>query len=289
MQSLELAIPPLPQLITVGSGSWTPGTQHFLRCFDVYDLIYVRSGEFNMTEGDTVYELGEHELLLLQPGLVHFGHRPVERASEIYWCHFIHPHPPRLVEDGQISWSGLLERSSDADLTPGEQYMYLPKRAIVEPHRLVPVMDEMIRLHRSLTLGNALQLQVVAGEMYAKLQEVVRGAAQTRTFEISERVVAYLHAHMEEPFRAEAMEQSLLFQFDYLARCLKLHTGLSPVQYLHRLQIDRAKTLLRHSDLPLQLIGEQVGQPNVNYFIRLFRRLAGMPPGAYRQLRHDRA
>ncbi|MBB6672664.1 helix-turn-helix transcriptional regulator [Cohnella nanjingensis] len=289
MQCLELAIPPLPQLITVGGGVWSPGTQHFKRCFDVYDLIYVRSGEFFMTEADQVYELGEHELLLLQPGLVHFGHRPVETASEIYWCHFVHPRPPRAMEDDQIAWSGLLQRASDADLLPGEQFMYLPKRAVVEPRLLVPVMDEMIALHRSLTLGSALRLQVVAGEMFARLQEVVRGTAKTRAFEISEQVVGYLQAHLGEPFRAEAMEQALLFHFDYLARCLKQHTGLSPVQYLHRLQVDRAKTLLHHSDLPLQEIGEQVGLPNVNYFIRLFRRQVGMPPGAYRQLRHERA
>jgi AraC-type DNA-binding domain-containing proteins len=75
------------------------------------------------------------------------------------------------------------------------------------------------------------------------------------------------------------------FSSYYLARCLKKYTGMSPLQYLHHLQVKRAKSLLENTGLSVAEIGRQVGIDNVNYFIRMFRKQTGMTPGQYRTAR----
>jgi YesN/AraC family two-component response regulator len=77
--------------------------------------------------------------------------------------------------------------------------------------------------------------------------------------------------------------KELHLNFDYLARCLKKHTGMSPIQYVQYQRIEKAKALLLQSNDTVPNIAEQIGIMDYNYFIRLFRKQSGLTPGAYRQ------
>ncbi|AWP28271.1 helix-turn-helix transcriptional regulator [Paenibacillus sp. Cedars] len=89
--------------------------------------------------------------------------------------------------------------------------------------------------------------------------------------------------HLEQPFDSGELDRELHYHFDYLARCLKQYSGMSPLQYRHHLQIERAKRLLAHSELSLIKIGEQRGFQDNNYFTRLFKRQSSYTPGEYRK------
>jgi len=48
--------------------------------------------------------------------------------------------------------------------------------------------------------------------------------------------------------------------------------------------IEKAKVLLRRDKtLPVQVIGHQVGFENPQHFMKVFKRLVGRTPGAYRE------
>jgi AraC-like DNA-binding protein len=279
---LELSFPPLPRLITVGHAAWTPGMSHFVRNFEVYDMIFVRTGTFYICEEGEEFTLAPGDAIVLEPGKTHWGHRPVEEETDVYWVHFAHEPPLRRVERDDIPWDRSVERGTDAHLAPVPQTMYLPKRAYLPLETLLPTLDELVRLHRSPTLQSSLRLQAKFGELLVRLQPEPAAQGSARTSRIADTVVRYLQERVGEPFDAAGMERELHFAFDYLARCLKRHTGLSPLQYLHRLQVEQAKALLLRTDLPVQRIGERVGQPNGAYFGRLFRRHVGSTPAAYR-------
>jgi hypothetical protein len=138
MECAELKIPPLSQLVTVGHGMWRPGMIHFERRFQVYDLLFVIRGSHHMTEEGTAYDLGEGGVLLLEPGLTHVGHRETTIDTELYWVHFIHAAPERHVPHDKINWSQPLRHGTDADLSPSEQFMYLPKFAHLDLNPFVP-------------------------------------------------------------------------------------------------------------------------------------------------------
>ena len=56
-------------------------------------------------------------------------------------------------------------QTNQEDLTPVDQYMYLPKHARIDPALLVPLLAEMAELHEALTLRNSLRLNVLTGEL----------------------------------------------------------------------------------------------------------------------------
>ncbi len=282
MECLELAIPPLPQCLTVGYSKWMPGMQHFERNFNVYDLLIVKSGCFYMTENDVPYALGAGDILLLEPGKTHVGHRPVEVETEVYWTHYLHASPIRKLRQDQIPWSYILTRGTDIDQLPSEQYVYVPKQMRTDLRHLLPILDEMVDLHRMFSVKNAFRLQLLSAELLHRLQLSLSAGRHERSRQLSDQIEDYLLRRHPLPFDGPLMESELHFNIDYMSRCLKRHTGLSPLQYAHRLQMQDACTLLRQTDLSLQAVAERVGQPNVNYFVRLFRQNLGISPGRYR-------
>jgi transcriptional regulator GlxA family with amidase domain len=60
-------------------------------------------------------------------------------------------------------------------------------------------------------------------------------------------------------------------------------TGHTPIAYVQRIRVERAKRLLETSDEPIEEISWSVGYEDPASFRRLFKRLTGLTPGAYRQ------
>lgn len=70
-------------------------------------------------------------------------------------------------------------------------------------------------------------------------------------------------------------------------RLLRIHR-MNPAQWLTLLRMDRARDLLRHSDLSVQDIARACGYADHSAFTRQFRQQTGMPPSAWRdQVRRD--
>lgn len=67
------------------------------------------------------------------------------------------------------------------------------------------------------------------------------------------------------------------------ARRFHAATGLSPIAYVQRLRVEEAKRRLERTETPVERIAWEVGYEDPAAFRRLFRRLVGLPPGAYRR------
>jgi transcriptional regulator GlxA family with amidase domain len=60
-------------------------------------------------------------------------------------------------------------------------------------------------------------------------------------------------------------------------------TGQTPIAYVQRIRVERAKRLLESGDQPVEEISWAVGYEDPASFRRLFKRLTGLTPSAYRQ------
>ncbi|NJN54137.1 MAG: helix-turn-helix transcriptional regulator [Anaerolineae bacterium] len=70
---------------------------------------------------------------------------------------------------------------------------------------------------------------------------------------------------------------------DYLSRAFSQELGISPWDYLNRYRIVQAKEMLRLTTDSITSIGRRVGFNDPAYFSRVFRRIVGVSPNAYRQ------
>lgn len=67
------------------------------------------------------------------------------------------------------------------------------------------------------------------------------------------------------------------------ARRFRCATGYAPLAYVQRLRVEEAKRRLERTSAPVDEIGWRVGYEDAAAFRRLFKRIAGIPPGKYRR------
>ena len=72
--------------------------------------------------------------------------------------------------------------------------------------------------------------------------------------------------------------------YDHLRHLFKSSRGRSLVQYVNEVRMERSKTLLVHSRLPLKQIATMCGFRDEYYFSAVFRKHVRLPPGRYRAL-----
>lgn len=84
-------------------------------------------------------------------------------------------------------------------------------------------------------------------------------------------------------FSAQKIADAMSINSSYLSQFFKAHTGENLNNYIADLRIAKAKRLLISTNLSLPAIAEEVGYYNQNSFIRRFKQITGMTPGAYRK------
>lgn len=93
----------------------------------------------------------------------------------------------------------------------------------------------------------------------------------------------YIENHLNENLTAEFLAGRVGYTGYYLSRLFKKETGFSIDEYTRNVRIERAKLLLASSTESIQDIAESLGFNGRNYFSTIFRKIAGMPPAAYRK------
>lgn len=76
--------------------------------------------------------------------------------------------------------------------------------------------------------------------------------------------------------------EGLGLSYDHQARVFREAYGVTPLNYVNALRVERAKVLLRDTDLRVKQVALALGFRDVPYFDRLFRQYAGCTPTDYR-------
>lgn len=103
-------------------------------------------------------------------------------------------------------------------------------------------------------------------------------------------VRTYIEKHFDNPdLSLDYLSDLFDINPKYLSKLFKEEFGEKFVDFLIRLRMDAAKTVLETTDMPILAISEQVGYISANSFTRVFRRVYGISPGEYRKGERKRA
>ena len=72
------------------------------------------------------------------------------------------------------------------------------------------------------------------------------------------------------------------FSRDYISKMFKLQTGMSLLEYMNSVRIEKACELLANGSCNISEVAEKIGYSNMTTFIRVFTKYKGTTPGRYR-------
>ena len=96
------------------------------------------------------------------------------------------------------------------------------------------------------------------------------------------RVMSFIAENYEHDLSLSELAGVAGISTFHFAREFKRATGTTPHQHLIKFRVERAKSLLAESEIPLAEVGLQSGFGHQSHFTRLFRKLTGTTPQSYR-------
>lgn len=101
---------------------------------------------------------------------------------------------------------------------------------------------------------------------------------------IAEQVKEYIQEHYADPNLSNGeIAEHFQMNISYLSTFFKEKTGMSPLTYIHWVRLEKARELLRDTDLNVEGISQNVGCNNSVTLTRLFKKYEGITPAAYRK------
>ncbi|MBO5070967.1 MAG: helix-turn-helix domain-containing protein, partial [Roseburia sp.] len=95
----------------------------------------------------------------------------------------------------------------------------------------------------------------------------------------------YIEEHFSDPeLSVVGVGEQVKLSSAYLSRMFKERYGVSILTYIAETRINNAKKTLRETEKSVQEIAEESGFLSSNVFIKSFKKLEGITPGAYREL-----
>lgn len=93
----------------------------------------------------------------------------------------------------------------------------------------------------------------------------------------------YLDQNYNKDIRLDDLSRSYNISKYYLSHVFKEQYGTSVNNYVIALRITKAKHFLRFTDMTTTEIANHLGYEDVNYFIRMFKKVENITPGEYRR------
>lgn len=97
----------------------------------------------------------------------------------------------------------------------------------------------------------------------------------------------YIETHSPEKFSLKNISEALFINGSYLLRQFKSHTGQTLLEYHNSVRCEKARELLRNTEMSISEIGEAVGFVSSAHFSHVFRKITGCTPTSYRESAKD--
>ena len=193
------------------------------------------------------------------------GHATGEPPWRLKWIHFDGPGAAAFRERWRERAGGPVLRA-----TSPERY----RRAWEEVWAAVSSEDDPIR---------DLRANEGLASLCTLLMQDALGTEPDRRAERLAAVRSWIEAHCAEEITLERLSAVAHLNKYTLVREFRARYGVPPMRALAQARVSRAKRLLRFTDDTVEAIGAAVGIPDPNYFARLFRRVEGLSPRAFRE------
>lgn len=103
-----------------------------------------------------------------------------------------------------------------------------------------------------------------------------------RDFEIGSNQI---EAHLDKSIRNEDLAALVRLNTSHFGRAFRSSFGEPPHEYVIRRRVERAQGLMLSTDAPLSSIALECGLADQSHLTRLFRRVTGESPRAWRRAR----
>ncbi len=227
-------------------------------------------GIFHWQVGEQQLRIPAGHWLVVPPGIRHGGLGNTRERGLFYWMHL---RPDRI-------WPGI-HNHEQASLYSALQPGICPAGIDFAPawEELFQVAQEAHPLQRS-------RFGCRAGVLlHHLLEDLHREHSPSSRANNLQQVFSYIEAHLDLEIRNEQLAEIAGLRRSRFTDVFKAATGLPPRSYLQARRMERAREMLRNSDIRIIDLAIELGFASSQAFASSFRKHCGMSPSQWRQRR----
>lgn len=165
-----------------------------------------------------------------------------------------------------------------------ELYYCLRKHALKNQVDLDDLVDENgFTLYEAITRYDMISaIETGFGRVVDQYQNQLANHAPKKCHSEIETVKQYVRKNLSSVLSVKEAAELVNMSESYFSHLFKSETGISFINYVNKVRIEYAETLLRSTDGRISDIAMKVGIDNPNYFSILFKKITGQSPNQYR-------
>lgn len=242
------------------------------------EIGFLEHGSVEWWNGQELEEADPMSVLIDPPGDWQGGVNAIVHPCSRYWLRF------RFPDDGVLPG---MSRSTTLAIQHG--FQAIDRHFFPGDPRIGVLFAQLLEEQRhpgnhSEELSRSYFHQILISVL--RTYDTVSSRTCSRKVEEAKR---YLKENFREKLRMEDVAAVAGYSPGHFHEVFLKEVGLTPLQFQLRTRIYEAKRLLIKTDLNITDIGLDLGFSSSQYFSTTFRKLVGLTPAAYRQIRSARA
>lgn len=225
-------------------------------------IFYILDGEISIRDSNGEFIASQGDMVLIPAGVKHDFHLTDKRYAKKYWMHV----------DVTLNGQNLFDHYS------------LPRKIYVgQNDHVEDLFETILKYGKAQGLSNKLRASGALCNLVSFYVDHSSFLDSDKEDEI-DIAIKYVKAHYVEKFSLDDLCELSHLSKGHFSRKFKERTGHTPMHYVNKLKIDKAKTMLEQSDTPINTIMESLGFYDSAHFCKLFKSFCGYSPKDFRAL-----
>lgn len=246
---------------------------------DFTELTYILSGKGKYLINGQVYDVEAGDMIMCNPGVKHQNIvvNPKEPTVEFFagftGFHFKNMPPNSIIFKDE---SYILHTDADTkqeiskhcyDMLAENEACQVGKYFMLKAH----LMQILLLIIRDIIVLKDTSQKGCNFESYNKSYAV-------------KKIINYLNENYENKISLDQIAHNMYLSPVYISKIFKEETGESPINYLIKIRLEKAKDILLNSDSgSIKSIANSVGYEDVYHFSKLFKKYYGISPLYYKK------
>ena len=233
---------------------------------DYNKIYFICGGEGWVRVGGRDYYPSPGQMLLAPAGVTQSYSAVSDNTYVKYWCHF-------TAKIGDTNLFDLVDVPRLID--------------VADKTEVTELFEKMVSCHNSGSFSSNFAEKAALLDILGYYLESTASEMKPARNENASRLndlTGYIHDNLSSAITVESLAEKYHLHPNYFIRYFKKATGASPMQYIYKARIEKAKLLLKSTGLSITEISDRTGFGDIYHFSRSFKNYTGYSPSDFRKI-----
>lgn len=248
-----------------------------------YEMVYMKKGFAVFEISGQSVSLGPNDIVIIKPMQFHKFIVKSESGCEFIVLNFKFGNKIN-GEYSEIPLEDFLNFVSSR-----ETGAYITLK-VSQKNEIIVLLNRILKERESSEPGSEFLNYLLVLELFVLLSRALKmeweNSIKTKSPKLKELIgisINFIHTNFERDISLGDIARFVFLSPSYFTRAFKEETGVSPINYLLKVRIERAKELLADTSLKISDIALSVGFSNQQRFNEMFKKYAHLTPLQYRK------